>query len=100
MSFILFPDVDLQHHLPDIANIIIWTEMKDIAAQSGVSKATIDSCKLNHPGDSREQTYELLMHWVEGESRGAGRKLIEMLNKNGKRAKAEKVKEILYHGAG
>lgn len=73
--------------------------MKDIATQTGVSEAAIESCKLNHRGDAREQTYELLKCWVEGEGRGAGRKLIEMLNKSGKRAKAEKVREILYHGA-
>lgn len=96
LSVILFSDVDLQCHLPNIVDTIVWKDMKDIATQTGVSQTTIDSCKQNHPSDTREQTYELLSHWVESEGRGAGRKLIEMLNKSGKRAKAEKVRKILY----
>lgn len=95
MSFILFLDVDLQRHLADIADIIIWKDIKDIATMTGVSEATIYSCKQNHADDTREQTYELLKCWVESEGKGAGRKLVEMLHKRGKKAKAEKVKELL-----
>lgn len=72
--------------------------MQDVAMRSGIESATIDSFKLNHPGDSQEQTLQLLRTWVERQGREAGDNLIDILHKNGKRGKAEKVTDIVSRG--
>ncbi|XP_070772200.1 tumor necrosis factor receptor superfamily member 6 [Enoplosus armatus] len=87
-------DVDIQLHLPDIAKEIGWKDMQDIAMRSGIGNA-IDVCKLDYPGDSQEQTLQLLKVWVESQGRGAPRNLIQNLNQIGRKGKAEKVTDIL-----
>lgn len=87
--------MDLQRHLPDIADVIGWKDMQEIAMRSSMPSATIDSFRLNHPGDSQEQTLQLLSSWAERQGREAGKKLIEILQNSGKKRKAEKVREIL-----
>ncbi|KAM6922869.1 uncharacterized protein fas [Lycodopsis pacificus] len=90
------PVVDLQpHHLPDIADVIGWKDMRDIARRSGIPDNDIESCKLNHQNDSQEQTHQLLKIWMERQGREDSKNLIKALEENGKRAKAEKVQKIL-----
>uniref|UniRef100_A0A8D3BFA2 Apoptosis-mediating surface antigen FAS n=1 Tax=Scophthalmus maximus TaxID=52904 RepID=A0A8D3BFA2_SCOMX len=88
---------DLHLHLPDIAAILGWKDMKDVAMRSGISTTAIDSCKLDHPNNSEEQTLQLLVKWVEKQGMGASKDLIEILQKSDKHFKAEKVKEILQN---
>ncbi|XP_068597729.1 tumor necrosis factor receptor superfamily member 6 [Brachionichthys hirsutus] len=91
-------DVDLQPYLPDIADIIGWKDMQDVAMRSKIEIATIDSFKLNNPGDSQEQTLQLLRFWAENKGRESGKILIEILHNSGKKSKAEKVRDILSRG--
>ncbi|AWP13883.1 putative tumor necrosis factor receptor superfamily member 6 [Scophthalmus maximus] len=91
------PVKDLHLHLPDIAAILGWKDMKDVAMRSGISTTAIDSCKLDHPNNSEEQTLQLLVKWVEKQGMGASKDLIEILQKSDKHFKAEKVKEILQN---
>ncbi|XP_041646248.1 tumor necrosis factor receptor superfamily member 6 isoform X2 [Cheilinus undulatus] len=93
------PDMDLQPLIPDIAEILGWRDMQAIAMGSGISDNAIETCKRNHPGESEEQTIELLKKWVERESKGAPRKLIEFLRKKGKKAKEEKVMDLLRNAS-
>ncbi|GAA6229330.1 tumor necrosis factor receptor superfamily member 6 isoform X1 [Lates japonicus] len=86
---------DIQPHLPDIAEELGWKDMKDIAIRCGIPPATIESCVLNHPGDAREATFELLRIWVEREGSGAGPKLIQILQNSNRKHKAEMVTDIL-----
>ncbi|XP_068183210.1 tumor necrosis factor receptor superfamily member 6 [Antennarius striatus] len=88
-------NVDFQLYLPDIADVIGWKDMQDIAMRSNMGSATIDSFKLNSPGDSREQTLQLLRAWVEIQGRDAGKNLIKILHNIAKKSKAEKVSAIL-----
>lgn len=99
LIFSLFSDVDLQRHLPDIADVIGWKDMQEIAMRSCIPSATIDSFKLSHPSDSQEQTLQLLRSWTERQGEGAGKKLFEILQNSGKRLKAKKVREILSRPA-
>lgn len=99
LIFPLFSDVDLQRHLPDITEVIGWKDMQEIAMRSGMPNATIESFRLNHPGDSQEQTLQLLRSWAEMQGRGAGKNLIEILQNTGKRLKAEQVRAILSRPA-
>ncbi|XP_041803368.1 tumor necrosis factor receptor superfamily member 6 [Chelmon rostratus] len=92
-------DVDLQPLLPDIAEVIGWKDMQDVAMRSGMLNATIDACKLDHPGDSQEQTLQLLRIWQESQGREAGLNLIESLGKSGKKSKAGQVRDILLRGS-
>ncbi|XP_060895893.1 tumor necrosis factor receptor superfamily member 26 [Labrus mixtus] len=89
------PEVDLQHLIPDIATAIGWKDMKKLAIRSHVPTATIETCELDHPGDSGEQTCKLLTIWVEKEGRQASKRLIEMLNESNKKVKAERVMDLL-----
>ncbi|KAF0027576.1 hypothetical protein F2P81_020317 [Scophthalmus maximus] len=91
------PVKDLHLHLPDIAAILGWKDMKDVAMRSGISATAIDSCKLDHPNNSEEQTLQLLVKWVEKQGMGASKDLIEILQKSDKHFKAGKVKEILQN---
>ncbi|KAL6101969.1 fas [Pungitius sinensis] len=91
----LLTAVDLQCHLPDIAEIIGWKDMKEVATRSGINDTVIESCQLNHPNDSQEQTLQLLKKWVEMQGKEASNMLVQILEKNKKRGKAEKIIEQL-----
>jgi len=87
--------VDLEPHLPDIVDALGWPVMRDIAIRSGIANVFIENCQLSHPSNVQEQTMQLLREWMERQGKGASQKLIQMLDSSGKRAKAEKVVEIL-----
>ncbi|XP_056292069.1 tumor necrosis factor receptor superfamily member 23 [Pseudoliparis swirei] len=89
------PVVDLQPHLSDIAETIGWRDMHVVALKSRIESAIIESCRLDHPNDSQEQTLRLLQIWVESQGNEASRILIESLQNSNRRAKAEKVIAIL-----
>lgn len=74
--------------------------MRDIAMSTNITSVTIDSIKLNHPGDSQEQTLQLLTHFHEKHSQEAPRMLIENLKRKGKNNKARKVQHLLTSPAG
>ncbi|KAL3050434.1 hypothetical protein OYC64_012463 [Pagothenia borchgrevinki] len=71
--------------LPDIAEIIGWTDMKDVATRSGMLDTAIENCRLNHVGDAREQTLELLQEFVKKEGSQASTTLIQTLQNSNKR---------------
>ena len=81
--------------MPEIAAVLGWKDMQDVAMRSGMTKVEIDSCKRSDPMDSEEQTVQLLVKWVEKEGKGGAQKLITLLQKCRKRDKAEKVASIL-----
>ncbi|XP_061600738.1 tumor necrosis factor receptor superfamily member 6 [Cololabis saira] len=89
---------DFQCLLPEIVQVLGWKDMEDIAIRSGVLEAAIDSCKRNHPQDAEEQTLELLKKWVEKQGSIAPKRLLEILQKTGKKGKYEKVLKILEEG--
>ncbi|XP_037639261.1 tumor necrosis factor receptor superfamily member 22 [Sebastes umbrosus] len=91
----LVPVVDLQSHMTDIAEAIGWRDMREVAMRSLIPIPTIESCELNHPGNSQEQTLELLKIWVEKQGREASKNLVQILEDKGKRGKAESVVQIL-----
>ncbi|XP_029962608.1 tumor necrosis factor receptor superfamily member 6 isoform X2 [Salarias fasciatus] len=90
------PDVDIQPSLPQIAEELGWKDMKDLAMKVGIQNAAIDACQLDHPNDSQEQTLHLLRKWVERQGRDSPSKLVQMLCDLGKKAKAEKIVDILH----
>lgn len=67
--------------------------------RSEIKKATIDSCKLDNPGDSQAQTLQLLGIWVEKQGRDASQVLIRELNEIDKKLKAQDVIDILNNGS-
>ncbi|TNN81814.1 Tumor necrosis factor receptor superfamily member 6 [Liparis tanakae] len=89
------PVVDLQPHLSDIAETIGWRDMHVVAMKSRIESAIIESCRLDYPNDSQEQTLRLLHIWVESQGREASRVLIQSLQTSDRRGKAEKVMAIL-----
>lgn len=93
--FWFFSEVDLDPQLPDIARIIGWKDMKDIAIASGITVETIESIQLNDPKDHMEQTAQLLRYFREMHSQEAGNKLIELLKKRRKNNKADRVRSLL-----
>lgn len=86
--------VNLRPHIADIAKVIQWKLMRDLAMKSGMSHS-VDTCKNDYPNDSLERTILLLEKWVEKEAMNASEKLIGFLKKNNENAKAEEVKRIL-----
>lgn len=73
--------------------------MHDIALSTNMSPVTIESVRLDYPGDSREQTLQLLRHFNEMHSRETSQKLIEMLRHKGKNEKADRVQSLLARPA-
>ncbi|KAF1375646.1 hypothetical protein PFLUV_G00222350 [Perca fluviatilis] len=94
-QFLRAPVVDLQPHLPDIAEVIGWRDMEGVAMRSTIPNAAIEACQMNHPGNIQEATLELLKIWVEKNGREASRKLVQILQRSRKRDTAEKVMDIL-----
>ncbi|XP_023282375.1 tumor necrosis factor receptor superfamily member 6-like isoform X1 [Seriola lalandi dorsalis] len=92
MQFFNVPDIE--PHLPDIAEVLGWRDMKDVASRSGILQTAIEACERNHPLDCEEQTKQLLRIWVEKHGSRSPVKLIEILKSSGKRNKAEKVMKI------
>ncbi|KAF7668377.1 hypothetical protein LDENG_00016890 [Lucifuga dentata] len=92
------PIVDLTSFLPDIAELLDWKDMRDIAIRSEIPSTTIKSCQQNNPQDTQEQTFQLLSRWVEKQGRTASTDLIEMLRRSGQKAKAERVMDLLSGG--
>lgn len=95
-----FQDVDLMPLLPDIAEVIGWQDLQNLALSSGIPHTIIDSYKLDNPGNSQEQTIRLLMAWTERQGMGAGTELIKRLQKSNKTRTAEQVRKILLEAAG
>ncbi|XP_074502160.1 tumor necrosis factor receptor superfamily member 6-like [Sebastes fasciatus] len=91
----LVPVVDLQPHMTDIAEAIGWRDMRDVAMRSCILDTIIESCVQTHPGNSQEQTLELLQIWVEKQGSEASKNLVQILEDNGKKSKAESVVQIL-----
>ncbi|KAK5854128.1 hypothetical protein PBY51_015224 [Eleginops maclovinus] len=85
------PLLALGPNLPDIANIIGWKTMKDVAIRSCMLETTIENCKLNHVGDVQEQTLQLLQEFVQKEGGQALTTLIQNMKNGGHRKKAEMV---------
>lgn len=95
----VFSDVDLKPHLLDIADVIGWKDLRGVAMRSGIPESIIESCQLNNPRDYQEQTFQLLNIYVERQGREASNILIQKLLTGGKKAKAQKVKDILSKAA-
>lgn len=90
-----FSEVNLHPYLPDIAALIGWKVMKDIAISTDISSVTIESIKLDSPDDSRERTLQLLVHFNEKHSKEASKMLIENLKRKGQNDKAASVQRLL-----
>uniref|UniRef100_A0A667XYM5 Death domain-containing protein n=1 Tax=Myripristis murdjan TaxID=586833 RepID=A0A667XYM5_9TELE len=87
--------VDLFPFLPEIANLMEWTVMRDVAVRSGMPLTAIDVHEENHPRDRREQIFHLLREWVEREGKEASKQLVKTLQDMGKRNTAEAVVAII-----
>lgn len=81
--------------LPDIANHVEWTVMRDVAIRSGMPRTAVDAHKHNHPQDHREQTFHLLHEWVERQGKDASKQLVKALQDMGKKNTAETVVAII-----
>ncbi|XP_028325415.1 tumor necrosis factor receptor superfamily member 6 isoform X3 [Gouania willdenowi] len=93
------PNIDIQPLLPDISEVLGWKVMVHVARRSPISDAAIESCKLDHQGDSQEQTLQLLKKWVEIHGRASSSELLRMLEEGGKKDKAERIRDILDKAA-
>lgn len=97
--FRFFSGVDLYPHIPDIANIIGWKDMKKIAIASGITAVKIESVQLDHQNDHEEQTSALLRHFNELHSQEAAKKLVDLLKAKRKNDKAGRVESLLRRAA-
>ncbi|KAM9804152.1 tumor necrosis factor receptor superfamily member 6 [Neosynchiropus ocellatus] len=95
MEMAQIKNVDLGKHMPDIVEILGWSDMKEIATRSRLPQTTIDFCFENHRGNAREQTHELLQEWVENMGKAASQHLIQTLEKMNRKAKVQKIKVLL-----
>lgn len=86
--------MELRPLLPEIAKVLVWKDVQDIAIRFKMQDGVIDSCKRNNPQDSEEQKLELLMKWEEKQGKCASRDLIDFFRRTGERGKLEKISEI------
>ncbi|XP_075997807.1 tumor necrosis factor receptor superfamily member 6-like [Genypterus blacodes] len=94
MENLTVPDVDLTPHLTEVANVLGWMVMRDVARSSDM-KVDIENSKLNHPSDAHEQTLTLLSNWIEKQGSGASRALVEALQSSKKKDTKEKLMKLL-----
>ncbi|XP_056148280.1 tumor necrosis factor receptor superfamily member 6 [Lampris incognitus] len=88
-------NVDLSPHVIDIAAVLGWKVMRDVALSSGLSNHDVDCHVHNHPNDIQEQTLQLLICWVEKEGMNGSQKLLQKLQMRGNKGTAEKVRNII-----
>lgn len=95
-----FSDIDHQHHVPALAEVIGWKCMCTVARSGGVTKIAIDNCKESHKGDVNQQTIDLLDIYMEKHGRGWESKLRDGLLQHGNKRKAQQVESILLNEDG
>ncbi|XP_051578258.1 tumor necrosis factor receptor superfamily member 26 isoform X1 [Myxocyprinus asiaticus] len=92
-------DVDLNPYLSDIASVLGWKLMKNIAQHTGMTKVDIEEHELNHPGNVKEQTYDLLEAWSQRQGlKGAYPTLIKTLCDIKNKKTADQVQKIIKKG--
>ncbi|KAM7385490.1 hypothetical protein PAMP_001572 [Pampus punctatissimus] len=94
----LLKGAEISPHLPEIALKLGWMDMKDVAIRSGTEMTVIESCELDHHGDTQEKTLQLLIKWVEQQGMDAPTKLVQILQDSHKKLKAQMVAKILSSG--
>lgn len=73
--------------------------MKRVALHSGMTQASIDNQESNHPGNAKEQTYELLREWSQSQGLNkAYPALIRSLHAMKERRTADEIKKIIEKG--
>ncbi|XP_077350996.1 tumor necrosis factor receptor superfamily member 6 isoform X2 [Festucalex cinctus] len=77
-------------HLPAIVEQLGWTTMSKVAIWSGMNPVIVESCQLNHPHDSQEQTLQLLKTFVQEKGKDAMDNLIQILHDIKQKDKAQK----------
>ncbi|XP_072293086.1 tumor necrosis factor receptor superfamily member 6 [Eucyclogobius newberryi] len=82
-------------HIPDVAEVIGWTTMRNLAIKSGINSGIIDNCMVDNPNNSIERTIALLKIWEEKEGKDASKKLVQYLKDAQLNRKAEEVVKIL-----
>ncbi|XP_014828540.1 PREDICTED: tumor necrosis factor receptor superfamily member 22-like isoform X1 [Poecilia mexicana] len=87
--------VDMEPHIVDVAEIIGWKDMCQIALSCQMANS-IENAKLSHHNDGEMWTQELLKKWMEAKGMPASVELIAILRKMRKNNKADKIKAILY----
>lgn len=85
----------MQPLISDIANMLEWKTMEDIARRSGMLRSAINSVRVNHPHDCEEWTVELLGKWVEFKGKCASKDLVKMLKESGKNNTAQKISAMI-----
>lgn len=80
-------------HIPEIAELIGWTTMRNLALDSKIPKGRIENC--DSQSDRVEATISLMQTWEEKESKNALTKLIQHLKKMNKNNTIEEVLKIL-----
>lgn len=81
--------------MPDIAQELGWSYMKNIALRTGIKDGIIEACEIDYKNSAEEQTLQLLKRWVEKEGKEAPKKLVKTLKEMDKKGKAEKIIGIL-----
>lgn len=85
--------VSLRPHIPEIAEVIGWKTIKNLAINSNIPKGKLESCEETK--DSVERTIALLHIWEEKESKNAAPKLLEYLRNTNQNSTADDVYKIL-----
>uniref|UniRef100_A0A8C5FUJ0 Tumor necrosis factor receptor superfamily member 6 n=1 Tax=Gadus morhua TaxID=8049 RepID=A0A8C5FUJ0_GADMO len=81
--------------IPDIASLVGWGDMRNIAMADGFKKTILDNIQQNNPKQAEEQTISLLTEWEEKHGREAARMLMKALLKNNKNSKAQALQGII-----
>lgn len=89
----------LRSYIPDIAEAIGWTTMRNLAMHSKIPEGRIQSCVEDHPTNSVERTIALLKIWEEKESKNAAPKLIQYLKENNQNTTVDEVLKIMRVGS-
>ncbi|XP_069609602.1 tumor necrosis factor receptor superfamily member 6 isoform X2 [Ranitomeya imitator] len=88
-------DIDLTNLLPDFAEKMDYTVVRNVVHKLGITETQIESIKLNYPNDHEEQKFRLLRTWYEKHGKkGAFQELIEKLLEASRKRTVEKLIDI------
>lgn len=91
-----FSDIDLSHHIPNIAELMTLKQVRKFVRENGINEAKIDEIMNDHLQDTAEQKVQLLRTWYQVHGRqDACNTLIKSLRRARLCALADKIQDIV-----
>ncbi|XP_062375772.1 tumor necrosis factor receptor superfamily member 6 [Sardina pilchardus] len=97
---LLLKGIDLNKFIDEIVEHLSWSDMRKVAARTGMSPVQVDRHKHDNPGSEEEQTRSLLIAWIEKQGlQPASESFFQTLRKCNLNHKADKIELLITEKA-